>query len=215
MKLYQWMLVAALGLALPALAEDEKRVGDPYPLNVCAVSGEELGGMGDPVTHVKDGREVKFCCGGCVKKYDAMTEQFSAAVDEKIIAQQDASYPLTTCVNSGAELGENARTFVAGNREFKTCCGNCEKAVKADPAKFIEKLDAAVKEKQAANYTAKTCPISGKEIEGDGVQVVVANRLVKLCCEGCKAKVEADVAGTLAKLDGKAEEAPAKEEAKQ
>lgn len=203
---YKFLMMGALALgtaAAPAFAEDAKRVGDPYPLSVCAVAGEALGSMGDPITHVKDGREVKFCCAGCIKKYDAMTEQFGAAVDEKIIEQQDATYPLTVCANSGAPLGDSPTVFVAGNREFKTCCGNCKKAVQADPAKFIEKLDAAVIEKQAAEYKGTTCPISGKTIEGDGVQMVVANRLVKLCCPGCKGGVEKDVAGTLAKLDGK------------
>jgi hypothetical protein len=204
-----WLLGLAMAaaLAMPAMSEEgATRVGDPYPLDVCAVAGEPLGSMGEPVVHVKDGREVKFCCAGCIKKYDAMTEQFNAAVDEKIIAQQ--AYPLTTCINSGAELGENARTFVAGNRVMKTCCGNCEKAVKADPAKYIEKLDAAVKEKQAADYSSTTCPVSGATIEGNGTEVVVANRLVRLCCGGCKDKLLADVPGALAKLDGRTEEAP-------
>jgi len=202
MKKWSGILMLALALSGAAVAEEAQRVGDPYPLGVCAVAGEPLGSMGDPITHVKDGREVKFCCAGCIKKYDAMTEQFGAAVDEKIIAQQDASYPLDVCANSGAPLGDSPTVFVAGNREFKTCCGSCKKAVVADPAKFIEKLDAAVVEKQAASYKATTCPVSGKAIEGDGVQMVVANQLVKLCCPGCKKGVEADVAGTLAKLSG-------------
>ena len=198
---FGFVALAVLALALPVQAEEATKVGDPYPLNVCAVSGEPLGSMGDPIVHVKDGREVKFCCGGCTKKYDTMTEQFSAQVDEKIIAVQASHCPLTVCVNSGAALGDSPKVFVAGNREMKTCCGNCEKAVKADPAKFIEKLDAAVKEKQAATYALKTCPVSGKELAGGGVDVVVANRLVKLCCEGCKAKVASNPIDAITKVD--------------
>ena len=206
-----FMAILALSLAVsPAPAEEAAdRVGDAYALNVCAVSGEEIGSMGEGVVHVKDGREVRFCCGGCTKKYDTMTEQFSAAVDEKMIADQESHYPLKTCPVSGAELTAEAKTFVAGNREFKTCCGNCAKAVKAEPAKFIEKLDAAVKEQQAAAYALKTCPVSGKAVEGAGVEVVVANRLVRLCCEGCKKGVEKDPAAAVAKVD-EAAKAPAK-----
>ena len=192
----------AAGFAAPAYAEDAARVGDPYALNVCAVAGEPLGSMGDPIVHVKDGREVRFCCAGCTKKYDAATEQFGAKVDEQMIAAQEKHYPLDTCVNNGAALGEGAKTFVAGNRMFKTCCGNCAKAVQAEPAKFIEKLDAAVKEKQGAAYSAKACPVSGKAIEGAGTEVVVANQLIRLCCPGCKSGVEAAPAAILSKVDG-------------
>ena len=192
----------ALGLAAaPVQAEDAARVGDPYALKVCAVSGEEIGSMGEGVVHVKDGREVRFCCAGCTKKYDTMTEQLSPGIDEKMIADQEAHYPLTTCVVSGEPLGDSPKVFVVGNREVKTCCGDCAKAVKAEPAKFIEKLDAAVKEKQGASYALKTCPVSGEPIEGTGTEVVVANRLVRLCCGGCKKGVEKDPAAIVSKVD--------------
>ena len=37
----------------------------PYPLDVCIVSGEKLGSMGEAITHVHEGQEVKFCCKNC------------------------------------------------------------------------------------------------------------------------------------------------------
>ncbi|MEQ8763427.1 MAG: hypothetical protein RL885_05845 [Planctomycetota bacterium] len=42
----------------------------PYPLEVCIVSDEELGSMGEPVVKVYDGQEVKFCCESCVKSFE-------------------------------------------------------------------------------------------------------------------------------------------------
>ena len=39
-----------------------------YPLNVCPISGEELGGMGDPINLVVEGKLVRVCCNGCVKR---------------------------------------------------------------------------------------------------------------------------------------------------
>jgi hypothetical protein len=42
-----------------------------YPLKTCLVSGNTLGSMGDPVTKVFDGQEIKFCCKPCVKKFEA------------------------------------------------------------------------------------------------------------------------------------------------
>lgn len=207
----RFVLLALLALTLaaaPVRAEEPARVGDPYALNVCAVSGEEIGSMGEGVVHVKDGREVRFCCAGCTKKYDTMTEQLAPAIDEKMIKDQDSHYPLTTCIVSGEPLGDSPKVFIVGNREVKTCCGDCAKAVKAEPAKFIEKLDAAVKEKQAAAYALKTCPVSGEAIEGNGVELVVANRLIRLCCNGCKKGVEKDPAAIVAKVDEAAKAAP-------
>ncbi|MBI1317663.1 MAG: hypothetical protein GC168_01785 [Candidatus Hydrogenedens sp.] len=205
MKTWMTLLLAAIVLAAPlAMAEEaEKAVGDPYPLGVCAVSGEELGSMGDPVVKVENGREVKFCCSGCVGKYEKMTEQFSAELDKKIVALEEPLYPLATCVKSGKELTADAKVFVVGNRLVKTCCGNCEKAVEEDPAAYIEKLNAAVVEAQSKDYPAgATCPVSGKPIEGDGQPVVLAGKLVKLCCGGCKGKALAEPAVMLSKVYG-------------
>lgn len=42
----------------------------PYPLNTCAVTGEKLGGgMGQPYVFTHQGREIKFCCQGCLKTF--------------------------------------------------------------------------------------------------------------------------------------------------
>jgi hypothetical protein len=202
-KMMTLMLALALLAAPVALADESARVGDPYPLNVCAVAGEPLGSMGDPIVKVVEGREVRFCCAGCVGKYEKSTATYSAEIDKKIVAQQEADYPVTTCVNSGAELEGGGKTFVAGNRLMKTCCGNCQKAIEADPAAAIEKLNEAAIAKQAAAYPASAvCPVSGKAIEGDGQAVVLAGKMVKLCCAGCKEKASAEPTAMLEKVYG-------------
>lgn len=50
----------------------------PYPLNNCLVSDEELDSMGGPITKVHQGQEVKFCCKGCVRDFDASPEEYLA-----------------------------------------------------------------------------------------------------------------------------------------
>jgi hypothetical protein len=45
-------------------AKADARVGDPYPLATCPITGKKLGSMGDPVIKVYDGREVRYCCSG-------------------------------------------------------------------------------------------------------------------------------------------------------
>ena len=41
----------------------------PYPFKTCLVSGNTLGSMGDPIIETYEGREVRFCCEPCVKKF--------------------------------------------------------------------------------------------------------------------------------------------------
>lgn len=55
----------------------------PYPLDTCIVSGEKLGSMGAPIVKVYDGREVRFCCSGCVKRFEADKAAYLAKIDAK------------------------------------------------------------------------------------------------------------------------------------
>lgn len=55
---------------------------DAYPLKTCIVSGEALGEMGEPVTITHEGRTIKFCCKGCIKKFKADPAQYLKVMDE-------------------------------------------------------------------------------------------------------------------------------------
>jgi len=55
-----------------------------YPFDTCLVTDNELGSMGDPVTLVHGGREVKFCCAPCVRKFNADPEKYMARLDRWI-----------------------------------------------------------------------------------------------------------------------------------
>ena len=41
----------------------------PYPKDICVVTGNKLGSMGDPVREVYQGQEMKFCCKACIAKF--------------------------------------------------------------------------------------------------------------------------------------------------
>lgn len=102
-------------------------------------------------------------------------------------------YPLTTCVVSGEPLGEDAVTFLAAGRTFKTCCDKCRAKVEKSPVEFAKKLDAAAKAEQAARYPLTKCVISGKELGSMGapVQLLFDGTLVQLCCSGCTRSAQA------------------------
>ncbi len=63
--------------------ESTKTAVVPYPLDNCIISGAKLGSMGEPIVKVYDGREVRFCCSGCVKKFEADKAGYFAKIDAK------------------------------------------------------------------------------------------------------------------------------------
>ena len=62
-------------------ASEETAAATPYPLDVCLVSGEELGSMGEPVVINHKGREIKFCCDKCVPRFKENPEKYLAKLD--------------------------------------------------------------------------------------------------------------------------------------
>lgn len=82
-----------------------------------------------------------------------------STTEAEIIAKARATYPLKTCLVSDEELGSmgEATPYVyheAGkpDRVIFVCCEGCIDDFKADPAKYLKKVDAAAKAKK--NQTA-------------------------------------------------------------
>jgi YHS domain-containing protein len=63
-------------------APAETVAAKPYPLDVCIVSGEKLGSMGDPISIVHEGQEIKFCCDSCPPKFKKDPEKYLGKLNE-------------------------------------------------------------------------------------------------------------------------------------
>jgi hypothetical protein len=63
-------------------AGDAAAAAKEYPLATCVVSGDELGSMGDPVVLVHEGQTMKFCCEGCIDKFNADPDKYLAMLAE-------------------------------------------------------------------------------------------------------------------------------------
>jgi hypothetical protein len=87
-----------------------------------------------------------FCSAGLL----FATSLLSGAADGQG-AQTAKAYPLTTCVVSGEKLGTMGKPFVHSfeGREVQFCCKACLKEFNKDSKKFLAKLDAAAKGKNA------------------------------------------------------------------
>lgn len=178
-----------------------------YPLDTCPISGQKLGSMGAPILKEYEGRGVRFCCAGCVKPFESDLVGSWKKVDEALVKDQLRYYPVVTCVVSGEPLVENgedaAVNFAYGNRLVRLCCATCEGKFKADPSKFLGKLDKLVADAQRQDYPLDTCVVAGSKLGsmGEPTEIVVAGRLMRFCCANCEPKVRTDPAKFLGAID--------------
>lgn len=187
-----------------ASAQTQERVGDPYPFDICPITGKKLGAMGDPVVSMYDGREVRFCCPACPKKFGQDKVANLAKLDEKIIQDQLAIYPVKTSVVGNKALPDKPVDFVYGNRLVRVADESEKTEFMKNAARYVAALDKAVIEQQGKNYPLKTCPVSGDKYGGtmgEPKDVVLAGRLIRLCCDDCRKDLEKDPAKFIAKVD--------------
>ncbi len=175
-----------------------------YPLETCAVSGEGLGEMGDPIDLVVEGRLIRLCCEGCIKGVEKDPAAAIAKVDAAVIKAQAPSYPLDTCVVSGEKLDAMGAPvdIVSGTRLVRVCCKGCIKKVKADPQAALAKVNTALMDAQRASYPLDTCAISGEALDamGEPLEMLYGTQLVRLCCKGCVKGFKKDPKATIAKI---------------
>ena len=195
--------------------------GEPYLLSTCAASGRPIDVKGTPTTKVVDGRELKFCCGGCADVVAKDPAKWLEKVDAAQAAAQAKIYPTETCCVSGEPLMEKAEDgtmkyigtdVIVKNRLFRVCCKMCAKKVTAEPAAFAAKLNAEVMKTQGDGYAVGACVVNpdGK-VDGDkAVSMIIGGRLIKTCCGACEKKVRAEPSKYTAMVDAAIEAKRAK-----
>lgn len=127
-----------------------------------------------------------------------------------------AAYPLDTCIVSEERLGEHGDPVVKkyDGREIRFCCAMCVGDFEESSASYLQKLNAEIIRTQGPSYPLDTCVVSNEPLGGamgDPVDLVVGNRLIRLCCTSCEEDVLAspvkyvefvDVAVVTSQLDG-------------
>jgi hypothetical protein len=90
-------LFLTASILTPALSAAEgdgaKPASKPYTLEGCAVTGEKLGDMGEPIVKDYNGQQIKFCCKGCVKKFEKDLDKNLAKVQARIAEQAAEKKP--------------------------------------------------------------------------------------------------------------------------
>ncbi|MBK7875413.1 MAG: hypothetical protein IPJ77_06630 [Planctomycetes bacterium] len=178
--------------AKPAKVDDKQVVSTEkpsYPLETCPISNEALGA--DAVDVVAGGHLVRVCCPKCAAKVEKDPAPFREKVVAAVIAQQKASYPLTTCAVTGEELGKDAVDHVYGSRLVRLKDKATLAAFEKDAAAAMAKVDKALIDAQLKTYAVHACPVTSEALTKDAVNVLYGTKLVRLCCKGCVRKFNA------------------------
>lgn len=208
-------LLSLAALAVGSAPRAEMR-GSPFPLATCPVSGKPLGKdsfvlvMEEPGNGALDGREIRFCCPKCVEGFQKDRAKILDTIDAAIVAQQMPLYPMTNCVvmrdeeiaAPDAPDAGNVKNVVVLNKLVRLCCPGCIKKVRRDPMKYLTAIDSALIEKQKGSYPLKTCAVSGEPLPAEPTDIVIGERLVRLCCPKCADSARKDPVSVLAKFGG-------------
>lgn len=118
------------------------------------------------------------------------------AEDAKEAKPEEELKAQTVCPVMGGKINTSSFVDVDGQRIY-LCCQGCEKAIKADPEKYIKKM-AENGEKPALLQT--TCPVMGGKIKKTSY-VDVKGKRIYMCCDGCSGAIKADPDKYIEKLE--------------
>ena len=200
------------------------------PVNTMCPIGQESIVDGVPTIEYK-GETIGFCCPGCDKEFmswdeskrDAFValaksgnepgETHTSADANPKPAMKSQPYTLSTCPVSGEALGSMGDPIVKeyNGREVRFCCSMCIGRFEKNTDDYFKKIDERMIADQLPYYPLNTCVVSGEELLEDGkenaINMIYANRLVRLCCNMCKDEFKKDPQAFIAKLDKAAADA--------
>lgn len=144
--------------------------------------------MGEPInlavsTATEDG-PVYFCCGGCIKRYNANPEKYAQKVANQrtILAKRDKVQ--VTCPVTKKVVDPKVSIEHNGEKVY-FCCTGCVGKFKSDPSKYAAAL--------ANSYTYQTsCPVMDEPIKPNMFTTLASGAKVYYCCNRCEKKLLAD-----------------------
>jgi hypothetical protein len=224
MKLFNLSLVLVLLLIGVASAAFAPSLGDTVN-STCPISGQAVDGT-TIVEHA--GEKIGVCCVKCQAAVAGWTSEQKDSYLAKLAGAGQAATPkaegsaapafsepylLTTCPIAGEPVGDKPTAVTLEGRTIQVCCAKCKSAAEADPTGTLAKVDALIADQQRALYPLTHCVVMPDEAltSEDGTdtakEVVVGNRLFRVCCPGCIKKVKKDPAKFAAILDEAAQKA--------
>jgi hypothetical protein len=121
---------------------------------------------------------------------------------ERVAHAQRPSYPLSTCLVTGRVLRrESLVEVVIDGSLVRVADAAAAREVQADPTAWLARLREAVRGTEGPRYPLEVCPVDGRVLDDDRLEVVLGTRLVRVCCEHCSLATKAAPGPVLAALD--------------
>jgi hypothetical protein len=166
---------------------------DRFYFDRCPECNRLLGTRGDVLEKWYDGRHIRFCHADCLSHFEADLNDGFRRLDARQTIDQLPFYPLTTCLVSGVALPEKPVDFIFRNRLIRVRGEPERELFLKDPARYWPALDEATMSHQAPRYWITKCPEQGAQLDlPNDLQftVVVAQRIVRVCCDDCHERVK-------------------------
>lgn len=156
---------------------------------ICPVTGQALGSMGDPVPVTIEGQVIYLCCASC-QSGEVNTDHWQT-IQSRLAKAQGVCPIMEQPVDATMES-----TVVDGTPVF-VCCPPCIQKIEADAEGTMTKVHNRYRAFLASERQAELdrlhiaaqgiCPVSGKKLDsmGDPVKVQVGEETAFLCCQGC------------------------------
>lgn len=166
---------------------------DRFPMSRCPLCDSHLGSRGEAVEIVHSGRQIRLCSDSCRLAFERDASIALVRIDAVLIADQMPHYPLKTSLLDARPLPERPIDFIWGNRLFRAVDAADRDRILANPVTAIRHLDEAVIQAQRPIYgMPDTCPVQGDILPNEArIDIVVANRMIRVCCGRCVAVVKA------------------------
>lgn len=192
-----WLALACSAFAPSAPAQDA------FYLSRCVMCPSSLGSKGDSVDFAIEGREIRLCSDACRALFERAPTEGWSRVDRAMMEDQRPHYPLRVSIISGEPLAEQPIDVIWGNRLFRVNTERERDELLRDPETSLRALDRAVIDAQRPTYgLPDKCPVQGDILESDTpIDIVVANRMIRVCCSDCVRTVRARPSQYLALVD--------------
>jgi hypothetical protein len=165
--------------------------GYAYYRAECPVCDGRLGYRGEALEYTHEGRNLRLCSQECRARFEADPAGNLARIDAILSDDQRPRYPLAVSIVSGRALGAKPIEFIWRNRLVRLAREEERRGFLASPDRFMTRLDEAVIEAQRPTYGMPTrCPVQGDILSSDTpIDLVIANRMIRVCCPRCAAVV--------------------------
>lgn len=179
------------GKAMERIKAEVKAMSERGEQTKCPISGAPVK---EGAGYVYMGHFIATCCDNCPKavEKDPLTALMKVRANGEEPALAEGYTRQDKCPMSGKPASMEF-SKVKDNALLAFCCPNCPAGYEKDPEGVLGKVEEKKMAPVILTLKQTACPVSGHDVN-ESTFVVAEGKKILLCCDGCKASVEAEPA---------------------